>query len=57
MSDNTKQWIWYRYWGTYHEEGDNTCMNCGNPAYRMWDKRYEGYRGFCTSCDSNWPES
>lgn len=50
-------WIWYRYWGHFHDEGDNTCINCGYPAYRRWDKRYNGFRGFCTRCGADWPES
>ena len=57
MSSNTDRWVWYRYWGYCHDEGDNTCLNCGSPAYRTWDKRYNGYRGFCTTCNSNWAES
>jgi len=55
-----KQWLkkyWYNYWGKYHKEDDNTCLICGHPAYRRWDKKYSGYIGFCTECDSNWRES
>lgn len=50
-------WIWYRYWGHFHDEGDNTCINCGYPAYKKWDKKYNGYLGFCTRCDAQWRES
>ncbi len=57
MSTVTSKWLWYRYWKQFHKEGTNTCWNCGSPAYRMWDNRYNGYRGFCTTCDSNWAES
>lgn len=50
-------WKWYRFWGQWHNEGENACMNCGYPAYRYYDKRYNGERGMCTRCDSNWAES
>ena len=50
-------WKWYRFWGQYHEEGENTCWNCGYPAYRIWVKSYSGYRGICTRCNTNWAES
>ena len=57
MSDITIKWKFYKFWGKFHGEDDNTCINCGHPAYRRYDNRYNGYRGFCTNCDSNWPES
>lgn len=50
-------WKWYIFWGHFHDEGDNTCMNCGMPAYKRWEKRYNGYVGFCTRCNVTWAES
>lgn len=50
------RWFYYYFWGFYHNEDPNTCINCGMPAYRRWDNRYNGARGFCTTCDANWPE-
>lgn len=50
-------WKWYHFWGQFHEDGENQCMNCGLPAYKRWDKRYAGYRGFCTRCGADWAES
>ena len=48
---------WRSYWGKFHNDEDWECINCGHPAYRRWEKRYNGYIGFCTHCDSNWRES
>jgi len=53
-------WYWYRFWNKDEEEdnaGENACMICGYPAYKRWDKRCQGYRGFCTRCGIDWPES
>jgi hypothetical protein len=33
----------------------NTCEE--NSAQVMWDDRYNGFRGFCSKCEGNWPES
>ncbi len=50
--------FWYcEYWGQFHEDGVNTCIHCGGPAHQRWEKRYNGYIGFCTACDCTWPES
>ena len=35
----------------------NQCSFCGNIIQRYWDSRYNGVRGKCDFCDSNWPES
>jgi len=51
------KWHYYKYWGHFHNEGDNSCLSCKSPAYKRWDKRYNGFIGFCTVCDDNWRES
>ena len=51
------KWKWYKFWGHYHEYGDNTCMHCGMPVYQRYDKQYNGYLGFCTTCEATWAES
>lgn len=33
------------------------CQGCGYPTYVRWDRRYNGYLGFCSRCDSVWRES
>jgi len=33
----------------------NTCEE--NSAQVLWDDRYNGYRGICSKCEGNWPES
>jgi len=34
------------------------CNSCGKKsALLIWDDRYSGYRGICSLCDSDWPES
>lgn len=33
------------------------CMGCGLPAYVSYSKEYNGFRGFCMVCGSNWAES
>jgi len=48
---------WRDFFGQYHDEGANNCMICGFPCYQRWEKRYNGYRGFCTQCGSDWAES
>ena len=48
---------WAEYWGTFHDDGVNTCIVCLRVAYKRWDKRYKGYRGFCTYCGTDWAES
>lgn len=48
---------WAKFWGQYHKDGINICIICGHPAYKRWEKRYNGYRGFCTNCNSDWAES
>jgi hypothetical protein len=57
MNRQAMKWKLYKYWGKFHEEEDNSCMHCGRPAYRRYEKRYNGYVGFCTYCDVTWPES
>lgn len=57
MAKRFMKWYMYKYFGHYHNDGDNQCENCGNPAYKRWDKTYSGYVGFCTYCDTNWRES
>ncbi|MDH3360955.1 MAG: hypothetical protein OEL56_02110 [Nitrosopumilus sp.] len=39
------------------EKIDSICSFCGNKVQRYWDLRYNGMRGKCDYCDSNWPES
>lgn len=51
------KWKYYYYWGHYHEDGDNTCINCGMPAYQRFDHGYNGFLGFCTQCNATWVES
>ncbi len=64
MKDNyfeiLNRWMkfWYcDFWGQFHNEGQNICIHCGYPSYKKWEKRYNGYRGFCTRCECDWPES
>jgi len=33
------------------------CWSCGGLIYVRFDKRYNGYIGFCPNCDSVWRES
>ena len=39
------------------EESQDNCINCGEPCFIKYCKKYNGYRGKCPSCDSNWAES
>ena len=55
--EKTMQWVLYHFWGKFHNEMDNACLNCSKPAYRRWDHDYSGWVGFCTTCDIDWRES
>jgi len=34
------------------------CMSCGSTnTIKVFDPRYNGYRGHCLDCGGNWPES
>lgn len=33
------------------------CLECGNPAYIHFDRRYNGDVGFCSTCNVSWRES
>lgn len=50
-------WKLYHWIGHFHDDGDNVCIHCGMPAYKRWEKRYNGFIGFCTTCDVTWAES
>ena len=39
------------------DEVIDKCINCLGPAIIKYCRSYSGYRGKCTVCDSNWPES
>lgn len=36
---------------------DLECPNCKNSVEFYWDPKYNGLRGKCTTCLTNWPES
>ena len=57
MSNPKKQKEIQEIFGQFHKDGPNTCINCGGMAYKYFEKQYNGYRGCCPSCDTNWPES
>lgn len=57
LARKLEAWKWYHYWGHFHDEGDNQCLECGMPAYKRWEKSYNGYVGFCSRCNSIWRES
>ena len=57
VNNRTIKAKWRTFWGQFHNDGENTCVLCGHPAYKRWDKKYNGYLGFCTECDYNWRES
>ena len=43
---------------TMKQQKDTVCDICEKQsAVLFWDVRYNGYRGACSSCEGNWPES
>jgi len=42
-------------------EGEHLYLLCGvcdkRSAILRWDENYAGYRGRCSLCESDWPES
>jgi len=33
------------------------CLNCEEPTYIRYDRKYKGLVGSCTKCDISWRES
>lgn len=42
---------------TNSDEHKVECPDCPTEASVYWDIRYNGYRGTCEVCETNWPES
>ena len=42
---------------TNTDEHQVECPDCPTEASVYWDIRYNGYRGTCEVCETNWPES
>lgn len=47
----------YKGFFLIEDEIIDICIHCGGPALIKYCKKYNGYRGKCTSCDCNWAES
>jgi hypothetical protein len=67
MAKKFMKWYMYKWVGHFHDDGDNQCIHCGNPAYKRYSRShkengksrggYDGWIGFCTYCDCSWVES
>ncbi len=57
MLNKMNKLYWATYFGQFHSDGANTCLNCGGLAYKYYENKYNGYRGKCPACDVDWPES
>lgn len=36
---------------------NSKCVYCNKPVKLYWQTSYHGFRGRCTGCKANWPES
>ena len=48
------QWILKKYSDSIRKV---KCANCRSGVELYWDTNYNGYRGKCTHCGTNWAES
>ena len=39
------------------EEEIDKCICCGEPCFKKWCRKYNGFIGKCPACDSSWRES
>ncbi|MBI3841759.1 MAG: hypothetical protein HY295_01215 [Thaumarchaeota archaeon] len=48
------QWILEKYSDSVKKV---RCANCKSEVELYWDSTYNGYRGRCSHCGTNWAES
>ena len=46
-----------KIWNDAYDEDIPTCYGCEQPVKIHWSKSYNGWRGYCDQCETNWAES
>ena len=57
MTENNEHVIYKNGFMLIPEGSFGLCENCGDGTIIKFCKKYDGYIGKCTACNSNWRES
>jgi hypothetical protein len=57
MTENNDSVMYKKGFMLIPEESLGTCENCGYGTIVKFCKKYNGYIGKCTACNTNWRES
>ncbi|MFQ5969101.1 MAG: hypothetical protein ACE5J2_01210 [Nitrososphaerales archaeon] len=57
MLKENKRQEWLKMASKIGGSSTSVCTNCKSSIMIRWEPTYNGYRGYCPRCNSDWPES